>query len=65
MHSTLLDAFPEKILVDIYRDGAAVADNAMAIHKPREEDQTNTAVFEYSFWANPGEKLTFVPSDSR
>lgn len=65
MHSGLNDALPEKILVDIYRDGAGVADSAVAILKSHEKDQTDTSVFEYSVWANPGEKLTFFPRDSR
>jgi hypothetical protein len=65
VHTGLLDALPEKIVVDIYRDGADIADNAVAIFKSHAKDQTNTSVFEYSVWANPGEKLTFAPRDSR
>lgn len=65
MDSSLLDALPEKIVVDIYHDGAGVFDNATAILKSLGKDQTNIAVFGYSFWANLGEKLTFVPRDSR
>lgn len=65
MHSGLHDALPEKIVVDIYHEGAGVGDNAMAILKSHGKDETNTSVFEYSVWANPGEKLTFVPRDSR
>ena len=30
-----------------------------------ENDQTSGSVYEYSVWANLGEKLTFVPSDAR
>jgi len=65
VHSGLHDALPKKIVVDIYHDGAGVGDNAMAILKSHGKDETNTSVFEYSVWANPGEKLTFVPRDSR
>ncbi|KAJ1412555.1 Immunoglobulin-like fold [Sesbania bispinosa] len=65
VQSGSLDALPEKIVVDIYHDGAGVIDNATAILKSHEKDQTNAAVFEYSVWANLGEKLVFVPRDSR
>ncbi|XP_027348835.1 nodal modulator 1 isoform X2 [Abrus precatorius] len=58
-----LDALPENIVVDIHHDGAGDIDHATATLKSHEKDQT--AIFEYSFWANLGEKLTFVPWDSR
>lgn len=29
------------------------------------DDQTSTALYEYSVWANSEQKFTFVPRDSR
>nr|KYP47590.1 Nodal modulator 1 [Cajanus cajan] len=60
-----LDALPENIVVDIKHDRAGVNDYATATLKSHAKDQTDTAIFEYSVWANLGEKLTFVPRDSR
>lgn len=65
VQSGSLEALPENIVVDIKHDGTGVIDYATATHKSHVEDQTDTAIFEYSVWANLGEKLTFVPSDSR
>lgn len=65
MQSSSLNALPENIVVNIQNDGADVIDSATAILKSHANDQTNTAIFEYSVWANLGEKLTFVPQDSR
>lgn len=65
MQSGSLDTLPESIVVDVYHDGAGVIDKATAILKSHGKDQTDAAVFEYSVWANLGEKLTFVPRDSR
>lgn len=65
MQSVSLEALPENIVVDIKHEGTDVIDYATATHKSHVEDQTDTAIFEYSVWANLGEKLTFVPSDSR
>lgn len=65
MQSDSLDALPEKIVVDIKHDGAGVIDHAIATLKSHAKDQTDTAIFEYSVWGNLGEKLTFVPWDSR
>ncbi|XP_027924979.1 nodal modulator 1 [Vigna unguiculata] len=65
VQSGTLDALPEKIVVDIKHDGAGVIDQATATLKSHAKDQTDTAIFEYSVWANLGEKLTFVPWDSR
>ncbi|CAJ1874972.1 unnamed protein product [Sphenostylis stenocarpa] len=60
-----LDALPENIGVDVKHDGAGVIDYATATLKSYAKDQKDTAIFEYSVWANLGEKLTFVPWDSR
>jgi len=65
VQSGLLDALPEKIVVDIKHDEAGVIDYATATLKSHAKDQTDTAIFEYSVWGNLGEKLTFVPWDSR
>lgn len=65
MQSGSLDTLPESIVVDVYHDGADVIDKATAILKSHGKEQTDAAVFEYSVWANLGEKLTFVPRDSR
>ncbi|KAK7337534.1 hypothetical protein VNO77_18114 [Canavalia gladiata] len=58
-----LDALPENIVVDIQH--ADVIDHTTATLKSHGKDQANTAIFEYSVWANLGEKLTFLPWDSR
>ncbi|KAK7284568.1 hypothetical protein RJT34_19316 [Clitoria ternatea] len=65
VQSGSLDALPEYIVVDIQHDGVAVIDHATATLKSMGKDQPDTATFEYSVWANLGEKLTFVPRDSR
>ncbi|KAE9598205.1 hypothetical protein Lal_00003964 [Lupinus albus] len=65
LQSSSLNALPENIVVDIQKDGGGIIDSSKAVLKSHEKDQTNTAIFEYSFWANLGQKLTFVPRDSR
>ena len=65
MQSSSLNALPENIVVNIQNDGASVIDSAKAKLKSHEKDQTNAAIYEYSVWANLGERLTFVPQDSR
>ncbi|BAT86244.1 hypothetical protein VIGAN_04387700 [Vigna angularis var. angularis] len=65
VQSGSLDALPEKIVVDIKHEGAGVIDYTTATLKSHGKDQTETAIFEYSVWANLEEKLTFVPWDSR
>lgn len=56
---------PENIIVDIQNGGAGVTDTTKAILPSHGKDQTQTATFEYSVWANLGEKLTFIPRDPR
>ncbi|KAF7804939.1 nodal modulator 1 [Senna tora] len=65
VQSSSLDEFPENIIVDIQNGGAGVIDAAKAILSSHDKDQTNTAIFEYSVWANLGEKLTIIPRDLR
>ncbi|KAG4913760.1 hypothetical protein AAZX31_19G204100 [Glycine max] len=65
VQSGSLDALPDSIVVDIKHDRTGVIDYATAILKSHVKDETGAAIFEYSVWANLGEKLTFVPQDSR
>ncbi|XP_061366169.1 uncharacterized protein LOC133309420 [Gastrolobium bilobum] len=65
VQSSSLNALPENVVVDIQHDGAGVIDQATAILQSHGKDQTNNAILEYSIWAILGEKLTFVPRDSR
>ncbi|KAK9747603.1 hypothetical protein RND81_02G002700 [Saponaria officinalis] len=51
---------PESIIVDIL-DG----DGVVARLASTPDDVTDVAVYEYSLWANRGQKITFVPRDSR
>jgi len=65
VQSGSLDALPDNIVVDIKHDGAGVIDYATATFKSHSKDQMEAAIFEYSVWTNLGEKLTFIPRDSR
>lgn len=51
--------------MDIQNGGSSVVDAVNAMRSSDVKDQTSTAIYEYSVWANPGEKLTFVPRDPR
>ncbi|KAG9154178.1 hypothetical protein Leryth_000653 [Lithospermum erythrorhizon] len=55
---------PEDILVDIANAEGNFLDGTTASHIPDGDDQS-VATYEYSVWANPGEKLTFIPRDLR
>ncbi|PIN15609.1 Metalloproteinase-related collagenase pM5 [Handroanthus impetiginosus] len=55
---------PENIPLDIL-DNETLVDGSIARRVPAEVDQSRTAVYEYSVWANFGENLIFVPWDSR
>ncbi|XP_058008575.1 uncharacterized protein LOC110645700 isoform X2 [Hevea brasiliensis] len=59
------DAFelPNNIIVDILNSGGSAIDGTIA--NLASSDQTSIALYEYSLWANLGQKLTFVPRDSR
>ncbi|GLT64134.1 hypothetical protein SLA2020_366440 [Shorea laevis] len=65
--STLDDVYevPESIAVDILDSGGSVVDGDTAKLSSNDNDQTSAAIYEYNVWANPGDKLTFVPRDSR
>ncbi|KAI9099060.1 hypothetical protein K1719_024827 [Acacia pycnantha] len=65
VESSLLNELPENMIVDIQNGGDSVIDVTNAIRSSDGKDQTSTAIYEYSVWANPGEKLTFVPRDPR
>ncbi|XP_062143584.1 uncharacterized protein LOC133851267 [Alnus glutinosa] len=56
---------PESIAVDILNSGGNIVDGTTAKLSSNDNDQTSAAIYEYSVWANPGDKLTFVPRDSR
>ncbi|KDP28277.1 hypothetical protein JCGZ_14048 [Jatropha curcas] len=56
---------PNVIVVDILNSDSSVFDGTTANLASNESDQTSTALYEYSVWANLGQKLTFVPRDSR
>lgn len=53
------------IVVDILDKDENFISDTTAIIIPTSDDQLNDAVFEYSFWADPGRRLTFVPRDPR
>lgn len=52
-------------MVDILNDEGKVIDGSNAKLVVSENEQSNTALYEYEIWANPGEKLTFAPQDIR
>ncbi|KAJ6686724.1 NODAL MODULATOR 1-RELATED, partial [Salix purpurea] len=56
---------PNNIIVDILNSEGNLFDGTAASLVSHEDDQTGSALFEYSVWANLGEKLTFVPRDPR
>ncbi|KAI4349753.1 hypothetical protein L6164_010313 [Bauhinia variegata] len=63
--SSSLDELPENIIVDIQTGGAGGVDAVKAFRTAHGKDETSIAIFEYSAWASIGEKLTFIPRDSR
>ncbi|EEF47245.1 carboxypeptidase regulatory region-containingprotein, putative [Ricinus communis] len=56
---------PNNFVVDILNGDSSVIDGASANLASGASDHTSTGIYEYSIWANLGEKLTFVPRDSR
>lgn len=56
---------PNTISVDIQSSGGDVINTITAKLTSKMNDPRITAVYEYSTWANLGEKLIFVPLDSR
>ncbi|KAL8522702.1 hypothetical protein ACS0TY_012875 [Phlomoides rotata] len=57
--------FPDNIPLDILDNQETLVDNTVAKPLSSKVDQSGAAVYEYSFWANLGEKLIFVPRDPR
>lgn len=51
--------------MDILDNNENVIDGTTATPVPSEDGQANDVVYEYSIWADPGRKFTFVPRDSR
>lgn len=60
-----IDQLPESLSVSVLDDERTVIDSSSASLVVTGNQQSNTAVYEYKVWANPGEKLTFVPQDMR
>ncbi|XP_052184978.1 uncharacterized protein LOC127796711 [Diospyros lotus] len=56
---------PDNILVDILNKEGDLLDGTVARLVSNGNYQSNGVVYEYLVWANPGEKLTFIPQDSR
>lgn len=56
---------PENVIVNIFNGEGILVDKTTAVLTSSSNDQTGNTVYEYSLWANLGEKLTFVPLDPR
>ncbi|XP_022863174.1 nodal modulator 1-like [Olea europaea var. sylvestris] len=56
---------PENIPVDMLDNEGIVLDSATARLVSSGIDQSTAVIYEYSVWANSGEKLIFVPRDMR
>ncbi|KAJ4850945.1 hypothetical protein Tsubulata_030371 [Turnera subulata] len=56
---------PNNIIVDVLNEKDTAVDSITASLAASETDETSSAVYEYSVWAKLGEKLTFIPRDSR
>ncbi|CAN4113610.1 unnamed protein product [Withania somnifera] len=59
-----VEGLPENIPLDILDSEGSVVDGLTARRVPSEVDQSGE-VYEFSMWANPGRKFTFVPRDAR
>ncbi|KAJ8623402.1 hypothetical protein MRB53_031931 [Persea americana] len=55
----------ENIIVDVVDRNNEVIDVSRTRVRSNGNDQTGTAIFEYSIWANLGDELIFAPRDSR
>ncbi|XP_021279934.1 nodal modulator 1 [Herrania umbratica] len=64
-NSSSSDELPVSIVVDILNGEGMVMHSTNANLASSVNDQIRTAVYEYSVWANLGEKLTFLPRDPR
>lgn len=60
-----VESLPENIPLDILDSEGSVVDSLMARRVPYGVDQSSASVYEFSMWASPGGKFTFVPRDAR
>lgn len=60
-----VSGLPENFIVDILNSGGSFLDSTTSKLAFRGNDQTMSAVYEYSIWANLGEELVLVPRDPR
>ncbi|KAL8138821.1 hypothetical protein V2J09_004822 [Rumex salicifolius] len=56
---------PENLVVDVLDNKNDVLDSIFAKLSSDVNDETSAAAYEYSVWANLGQKVTFVPKDQR
>lgn len=56
---------PDDIPVNIFDDQETLVGSTTARLVSSEGDATGASIYEYSVWAKFGEKLNFVPQDSR
>ncbi|KAI3526880.1 hypothetical protein L1887_06146 [Cichorium endivia] len=56
---------PENLLVDILNDKGTVIDGSSARFVVTGSEQSDSVLYEFQVWANPGDILTFVPQDIR
>ncbi|KAK4367254.1 hypothetical protein RND71_015134 [Anisodus tanguticus] len=60
-----VEGLPENIPLDILDSEGSVVGGLTARRVPFGVDQSSAAVYEFSMWASPGGKITFVPRDAR
>nr|XP_043609224.1 nodal modulator 1 [Erigeron canadensis] len=58
------DQLPGNLLVSVLNDEGTVIDNTAARLVDTGNEHSNPALYEYKVWANPGERLAFVPKDT-
>lgn len=59
------DDLPHDISVDILSNEGTILEGTSAKLITSADDHPGATVYEYTVWVNPGEKLTFIPKDSR
>lgn len=60
-----VEGLPENIPLDILDSEGSVVDGLLARRVPYGVDQSSAAIYEFSMWASPGGKFTFIPRDAR
>lgn len=60
-----VEGLPENIPLDILDSDGSVVDGLLARRVPYGVDQSSAAIYEFSMWASPGGKFTFIPRDAR